>query len=583
MPISPAFAASGIVTVEILADGETLPDTFQIVQVTTHSALNEIPHASITFAGENIAEGNFLISDSDLIKPGRRMEIRASYEDAKPESLFKGVITNNTIEVLNGGLSLQIDAVASAFKLDGTPKDAQFQNLKDSEIMAQIIEAAGLSSAVAPTPNAAENCLQLGLTDWQFLLKLARRNGQVLVCNDDTVSASALDLSAEAALVVTLGDDLLDITCALKTERLISAAKGKTWDAQAQEVLSVQKSVFADLKWGDEKPKTLAKLHGARVEGIIDMNGTLDTLGIEAAARTTESSLTAITGSCRFAGSAMARAGDMLDLKGVPQRFGGRALIDTVTHRIEEGTWTTAVGLGRHPMYIEHGVGDDAPAPTLQIGKVTQLQDDPAVASRIQVNLPMIGPMIGEGGASVWARMAAPYASNDAGIQFLPEIDDEVVVAFLGGGGDVPVILGALHNGKSARARDVTDDNFAKVIKTKAGLNLSFDDDKTSVTLATPGGHKLVLSDDMSEVSLEDSNGNKILLNADGISIDSAKDLSLKAVADATLEASSDVVVSGGASIDINAGSTLTARSGASSELSSAGSTTITGAIVNIN
>ena len=53
---------------------------------------------------------------------------------------------------------------------------------------------------------------------------------------------------------------------------------------------------------------------------------------------------------------------------------------------------------------------------------------------------------LGDDIESTWARMALPGAGPDAGMAFLPQVGDEVVVAFEHGDARRPIVLGALHN-----------------------------------------------------------------------------------------------------------------------------------------
>ena len=52
-----------------------------------------------------------------------------------------------------------------------------------------------------------------------------------------------------------------------------------------------------------------------------------------------------------------------------------------------------------------------------------------------------------EGTDSGWAPIARPMAGKDRGFYYLPEVDDEALVAFEHGDVDHPMVLGFLHNG----------------------------------------------------------------------------------------------------------------------------------------
>ena len=57
---------------------------------------------------------------------------------------------------------------------------------------------------------------------------------------------------------------------------------------------------------------------------------------------------------------------------------------------------------------------------------------DPKSLGRVQVKLPFLGE---DGGQDVraWATLITPYADDDQGIEILPAVDTQVVVAFEAG------------------------------------------------------------------------------------------------------------------------------------------------------
>lgn len=82
---------------------------------------------------------------------------------------------------------------------------------------------------------------------------------------------------------------------------------------------------------------------------------------------------------------------------------------------------------------------------------------------------------------SCWLRVAQPWSGNGYGVMFLPRINDEVLVDFLEGDPDRPIVVGAVYNGKDEPPLTVSGANTASTIKTnnRAGDNyheLRFDD-----------------------------------------------------------------------------------------------------------
>jgi uncharacterized protein involved in type VI secretion and phage assembly len=142
--------------------------------------------------------------------------------------------------------------------------------------------------------------------------------------------------------------------------------------------------------------------------------------------------------------------------------------------------------------------------------------EDPKRIGRIQVKLPWLG---GDGDSvRAWATLLTPYAEDDQGFQFLPSVDTQVVVGFEAGDPRRPYIVGAAWNGREAPPEEAQAPNNIRMIKTRSGSLLEFDDTDGSVkiTLSTPGGHELKMDDGAQEVKVTHSNGCSITMDAAG-------------------------------------------------------------------
>ena len=141
---------------------------------------------------------------------------------------------------------------------------------------------------------------------------------------------------------------------------------------------------------------------------------------------------------------------------------------------------------------------------------------DPQGIGRVQLSFPWLG----EVGADVtaWARLVSLYADDDQGWMILPEVGTEVVVAFEAGALERPYIVGAVWNGREAPPQAAESANNKRVLKTRSGSLLEFDDtDGASViTLSMRSGHKLVLDDATQRVMLQHANGCEIVMNSGG-------------------------------------------------------------------
>ena len=74
---------------------------------------------------------------------------------------------------------------------------------------------------------------------------------------------------------------------------------------------------------------------------------------------------------------------------------------------------------------------------------------DPENQGRVRVRLPW-SPDPGGSGYEVWARLATLMAGDGRGSWFIPDVNDEVLVAFEGGSPRRPYVVGALWNGRDA-------------------------------------------------------------------------------------------------------------------------------------
>ncbi len=195
------------------------------------------------------------------------------------------------------------------------------------------------------------------------------------------------------------------------------------------------------------------------------------------------------------------------------------------------------------------------------IGLVTNNQD-PEGMGRVRVTFPWRG----DEDESYWARIATLMAGNDRGTYFLPEVGDEVLVAFDHGDINNPYVLGALWNGEDAPPETNSDgQNNIRKIKSRSGHEIVFDDTQAQekIEIHTNAGHTILMDDASGGEKIEitdKSGGNSIKIDsvANNINIESAMQLKIKAQ-----------------TIEIESGTTMTIKAGAT--------LTLQGALIQIN
>lgn len=172
---------------------------------------------------------------------------------------------------------------------------------------------------------------------------------------------------------------------------------------------------------------------------------------------------------------------------------------------------------------------------------------DPDNQGRVKVALPW-APDPSGGTFETWARLATLMGGNNRGTWFIPDVDDEVLVAFEGGDPRRPYVLGGLWNGKDSPpdSIDGAAQNNRKVICSRNGVKVTLDDTKGQerLQLETPGGQKLVLQDGPGSVEIDDSNGNTVKFDSSGITVTAAAQVVVNA-ATAQISASTLTVNAG--------------------------------------
>jgi len=172
---------------------------------------------------------------------------------------------------------------------------------------------------------------------------------------------------------------------------------------------------------------------------------------------------------------------------------------------------------------------------------VTDIKD-PDGQGRVKVTLPWSAD---SGGAryEAWARLATMMGGNNRGSWFVPDNNDEVLVAFEGGDTRRPYVIGGLWNGsdKPPESMDGSGKNDKKVLRSRNGVKVTLDDSsgQEKFIAETPGGQKVTLKDGPGAVEIVDSNGNSIKLEASGITLNASAKVTITA---SMLEVSASMV-----------------------------------------
>jgi len=140
--------------------------------------------------------------------------------------------------------------------------------------------------------------------------------------------------------------------------------------------------------------------------------------------------------------------------------------------------------------------------------------DDPQGQGRIELEFRGLP----DGQRSGWAPIAAPLAGKSRGMYFMPEKEDEVLVAFERGDFAHPFIVGQLWNGVDVPPET---DPENRIILTPGKHTLRFEDGNKKIVLQSAKGHEVVIDDSAQTLTVKSSAGQSMSID------DSANSLTL--------------------------------------------------------
>ena len=148
------------------------------------------------------------------------------------------------------------------------------------------------------------------------------------------------------------------------------------------------------------------------------------------------------------------------------------------------------------------------------VSGVVKDNHDPDNRGRVKVEFPWLE----EHAESDWAKVMSFMAGKERGAVFLPEVGDEVLVAFEHGDIHHPYVLGGLYNSEDPTPQPNWDGkNNIRKIKSSSGHELIFCDDdqgkKEKVEIHTKAGHTILLDDSSGseKVEIRDKTGNNLV------------------------------------------------------------------------
>lgn len=570
--------SADLTTFKILIEGEELSKLYEVKSITVSKEVNKIPTAQIVLIDGDASKRDFKLSNEDLLIPGKEVEVTAGYHSDE-ETIFKGIVIKHNLRIRADSAQLVIECKDEAVKMTIGRKSKYFYESTDSDIFEEIIGEYGLSKEVESTNYSHPELVQYNASDWDFLVSRAQANGKLCFIDDGTITIAKPDVGQSEIETVTFGGSLLDFDAEIDARHQIKKVAAYSWNHADQELVKVEgKDPNVDLN-GNLSVSDLNKTIGLESLELRHGGVVTDTeLQDWADAKWLFQQLAKVRGRVKFQGIPSVKPNTILKLEGVGDRFNGNVYVTGVQHVISEGNRVSNAQFGLSTEWFSETFEISAKPASgllpaiqgLQVGIVSQLEEDPDGEDRILVQIPIIN----NEEEGIWCRVASPDAGENRGIFFRPEIGDEVIVGFINQDPNDAIVLGMLHSSAKPSPITATDDNHEKGIITRSEMKVLFDDDKKIITIETPAGKIISLDEDKGAITIEDDNSNVITINSDGIAMESAGDISLKASGDVTIE---------GTNISLTANAEFKAEGSAGAEMSTSAIAVLKGSLVQIN
>jgi phage protein D len=538
MPASTSDTLFGYLFLAV--DGRSAPDdlTHALLEITVESNLHLPDVATLV-----LYDPDLRWIDDPSLAPGKALGVSGE-AGGQPPFLFDGEIVEIEPRFDLHIQHLLIRAFDRRHRLARGRHVRSFQNVSDADLVQQLAQEVQLEAQVSAASQVHPYVLQNNQTNFEFLRARAAALGNVFFVRGKTLHCEPLRASGQP-VTLERGTSLHEFRPRLTTLEQVDEVTVRGWDPDAK------RDIVGEAQQGGVSPHVgESRSGGDLAHGAFSVSA--KRLVTDRAIRTqteadrlAQAELDRVSGRFieaegRCAGNPAIVAGSSIKVEQVGQRFGGTYFVTRALHvyRASE-QYTTYFSVSAHHQSELLALLNPEPQRALisglVVGVVTDNQD-PNGDGRVKVRFPSLSKTE----TSDWARVVAVGGGAQRGIEFLPEVDDEVLVGFELGDVHFPYVLGGLWNGHDApptRSNQLISGGKVqkRIIRSRTGHTITLDDSE--------GG----------SVSIVDKNGNKVVLDsqANTLTIEVKGDATLKAQGNMTLQAQGSMTLQAQGHVDV--------------------------------
>lgn len=352
-----------------------------------------------------------------------------------------------------------------------------------ADLAREMVGDLGLTVEASEDGPLSQTLIQQRQSDLDLLVELSQRFGLYLTLREDVLHLIALQ-GMGAGIELELGKSLLEARLEVNAQPACRSVQAKGWDVSRVEPHEsrasssrVGRQVDAEAppeRFGSSGERTLAD------EVLPSDEHASAVAQAELDLRTAQE----VTLWGVAEGDADLLPGALVHVSGVARELEGPYVLTSVTHLVNRRTGFVSE-LSTVPPTL-----DKSGAPVnVAWGTVTAV-DDPDELGRVRVSLPTLGKV-----ETYWMQVMMAGAGKDKGFVFLPDVDDQVLVLFVGGEVTQGVVLGGLYGTKGPDDYGVEGTSIRRFTwVTPGGQKIKIDDTKESIRLETKGGSFLEFS-----------------------------------------------------------------------------------------
>jgi len=466
-----------------------------------------------------------------------------NYDDASTAYILEGEITAIETDFTEEAKApIIIRGYDVSHRLHRGRCSQSFLNMTDSDIVSKLARESGITvGTVTATTPVHKYVFQENQTNMEFLQERAARNGFELYMQDGKLNFRKPTNDEELELKWL--QDLSSFRVRVTGAEQVSSVEVRGWDYTTKKTIISTASTEAVITSNTSgKGSTSSTTFGSSTKMIVVDQPVFSTAESDKIAQSLCDELGGefVHADAKGTGNPKIRAGKVIKLTDMGN-YSGSYYVTETHHLFQNGYYATHFsvrGLRGGDLYsMLSSKTHLQPGQTMLVGIVTNNQD-PDKLGRVKVKFPTLT----EADESNWARVVGVGAGANRGFDCLPEVDDEVLVAFEHGDIHRPYVIGGVWNGTDAPPTVVTDSVVGgKVRFSSKVISLTSTGDITVKTGTSGTAENLTINaanmtlTATTKITLE-VGSNKIVISNTGVVIEGAQ-VQIKGTATAKMEA----------------------------------------------